>query len=507
MEILSYLALGFSEALRPENLLLVFIGCFMGTLIGMLPGLGGPNAIAVLLPLVFAIDLDATSAIILFAGIYYGSEYGNSISAILLNIPGTSGAIATTFDGHPMARSGRASSALAMSAVSSFAGGTISVVGLMLLAPLLAQWALHFGPAEYFVLVIFALTLVSALTEGDMVKGLISGVLGLMVATVGLDPAGTSARFTFGAIKLYDGIDFVVAMIGLFAIGEVLIILERSQAKAQVFEYVSRISISFKEIFAATGTLLRSSSLGFFIGVLPGAGATIASLIAYTLEKNIARDRDSFGKGNIKGVAAPEASNNAAATGSFVPLMTLGIPGSATAAILLVALVGLNVRPGPLLIQNHPEVFWGLVASMYIGNLMLLMLNFPLIGIFVRMLTIPSWCLMPAVVVVSFVSIYAVNTSAFDLLTMTVLGVAGYVMRKFGFPIAPAVLGLVLGHLLEVSLRQALALSDGSWAILFASPIAVVLWIFVAIGLALPIFHKLRARSRAQSRAQAGGSG
>ncbi|MBL4919263.1 tripartite tricarboxylate transporter permease [Szabonella alba] len=497
MEMLALLGSGFEYVFRPENLLLVFLGCFIGTMIGMLPGLGGSNAVAILLPLVFAVQLEPAAALILFAGIYYGSEYGNSISAILLNIPGTSGAVATTFDGYPMARNGKAGAALAMSAVASFTGGTISVVGLMLLAPQLAKWALHFGPAEYFVLIIFALTMVAALTQGDLVKGLIAGILGLMVSTVGLDPAGTSARFTFGSMKLYDGIDFVVVMIGLFAVGEVLLALERSRARVELVEFVTKARISFAEIRGAMGTMVRSSVLGFGIGALPGAGATIASFLGYTLEKSISKDRDSFGKGNIRGVAAPESANNSAANGAFVPLLTLGVPGSATTAVVLVALVGLNVTPGPLLIQNHPDVFWGLIASMYVGNLMLLALNLPLVGLFVRMLMIPQWCLMPAVIVISFIAIYAINNSAFDLLLISGIGVVGYLMRKFGFPIAPAVLGLVLGHLMEVNLRQALALSDGDWGILFASPITAVLWVLVALGLMAPLFPHLRRKLRA----------
>ncbi|MHA7870553.1 MAG: tripartite tricarboxylate transporter permease [Salipiger thiooxidans] len=501
MEILSYLGLGFSIVFQPENLGLVLLGCVIGTLIGMLPGLGGSNAVAVLLPLIFALGVSPTAALILFAGIYYGSEYGNSISAILLNIPGTSGAVATTFDGHPMARNGQAGTALAMSAVASFTGGTVSVVGLMLLAPLMAEWALHFGPAEYFVLMLLALTLVSSLSEGDTLKALIAATVGLGIATIGLDPTGTTARFTFGNMKLYDGIDFVVAMIGLFALGEVLLALERNASSGGMMEKVGRARIRLSEIARASGTLARSSAIGFVIGALPGAGATIASFICYTLEKSIARDPSRFGKGEPRGVAAPEAANNAAASGAFVPLLTLGVPGSATTAIILVALTGLNITPGPLLIQNNPEVFWGLVASMYVGNLMLLVLNLPLVGLFVRLLTIPQWCLMPIVVVVSFVAIYAVSSSVFDLLMVVAIGSVGYLMRKFGFPLAPAVLGLVLGHMVEGNLRKALSLSDGDWTILVGSPITLGFWVLIVLSLALPVLRSLLRRSRRQREA------
>lgn len=494
MDALFQLADGFAYVFQWQNLLIVLLGCVMGTMIGMLPGLGGSNAIAVLLPLVFALGLEPAAALILFAGIYYGSEYGNSISAILLNIPGTSGAVATTFDGHPMARDGRAGTALAMSAVASFVGGTISVVGLMVFAPLLARWALHFGPAEYFVLIVFALTMVSALSKGDALKGLISAILGLMVATIGLDPNGSTARFTFGSVKLYDGVDFVVAMIGLFAIGEVLMTLERVRQRDQLVTFVSRASIKLSEIKKTVGTMLRSSAIGFFIGTLPGAGATIASFLCYIMEKTLTGSRGTFGDGDIRGVAAPESANNAAASGAFVPLLTLGIPGSATTAIILVALVGLNVRPGPLLIGSNPEIFWGLVASMYVGNLMLLVLNLPLVGLFVRVLMIPRWALMPVVVVVSFVAIYSLNNSSFDLLVMTGLGIGGYLMRKLGFPIAPAVLGLVLGNLLEVNLRQAIALSDGDWTTLAGSPITLVLWLCVAASLMSPVLPRLLSK-------------
>ncbi len=496
MDVLSQLAHGFSVALTPLNLGLAFAGAFLGTLIGALPGIGPVNGVAILIPIAYALKLPAESALILLAGVYYGAEYGGRISSILLNVPGDAGAVITTLDGYPMAQKGRAGEALALSALSSFIGGTLSVIGLTLFAPLLAQWAIRFGPAEYFALMVFAFTTLSSLAGKSPVKALASSVFGLMLATVGLDPGSGVPRYTFGQLKLYDGVDFLIVAIGLFAISEVLVLMEETFLGRGTAIRVATTLVSLKTFLASLWSILRGAVIGFFIGVLPGAGASIASAIAYTTEKRLVDREGTFGQGDPRGVAAPEAANNAAAGGAMVPMLTLGVPGSGTTAVLLGALMMFNVTPGPLIFENRPEVVWGLIASMYIGNVMLLVLNLPLVGVFARILTIPRWFLVPAIAALSFIGVYAVNNSPFDLLFMTGIGIWGYLMRKFGFPLAPMILGLVLGRLMEVNLRRALAISGGDWAVLFASPIAQVLWVLAGLSLLFPWFVGRLARRR-----------
>jgi putative tricarboxylic transport membrane protein len=490
VDALQHLAQGFAVAFQPLNLMLAFVGVLIGTVVGLLPGIGPINAIAILIPLTFAAGIPPASALILLAGIYYGSQYGNSISTILLNVPGTASAVVTAIDGHAMTRQGRAGPALAMAAIASFLGGTISIFGLVLLAPLLAQWAVRFGPAEYFALMVFAVSALSSLAGKSMAKALVATSLGLLLATVGLDPLSGIPRFTFGQLKLLDGMDFVVVTIGLFAVSEVFQVLEDTDRGQEVAAGFGRVMVSLQELVSSAWTMVRGSVIGFLVGVLPGAGGTIASFVAYTTEQRISDRRGSFGKGDIRGVAAPEAANNAAANGAMIPLLTLGVPGSGTTAVLLGALLGMNVTPGPLLIERNPELFWGLVASMYIGNTILLLLNLPLVGVFVRILRLPRWFLFPAVVALSFVAVYAVNASAFDLVLMTGFGVVGYLLRKTGFPLAPIILGLVLGPLMEKNLRRALILSDGQWGVLFSSPLAVTLWLLAAVSLVVPLFLK-----------------
>ncbi|MDH5759219.1 MAG: tripartite tricarboxylate transporter permease [Gemmatimonadota bacterium] len=486
MDALTHLMGGFAVALRPLNLGLAFGGVFVGTFVGMLPGIGPINAIAILIPVIFATGLPPEGALILLAGIYYGSQYGNSISTILLNVPGTASAVVTALDGHAMTRQGRAGPALAMSAIASFVGGTASVFGLVLLAPVLAKWAIRFGPAEYFALMVFAFSALSSLAGGSLVRGLAATAMGLFLATVGLDPNSAIPRFTFGQIKLLDGMDFVVVTIGLFAVSEVLQLLEDTEAGREVQAKVGRVMVSARELTSTGWTMARGSVLGFFVGVLPGAGGTIASFLAYTTEQRVVDREGTFGSGDIRGVAAPESANNAAATGAMIPLLTLGVPGSGTTAVLLGALLGLGVTPGPLLIQEEPDLFWGLAASMYVGNVFLLLLNLPLVGLFVRALTAPRWLLIPGVAALSFVAVYAVNQSPFDLVLMTGFGVVGYAMRKLRFPLAPVILGLVLGPLMEKNLRRSMALSGGEWGILFDSPVALTLWGMAAASLVIP---------------------
>lgn len=487
MDALSSLAGGFAIALQPLNLALAFGGVLVGTLVGMLPGVGPINAIAILIPVIFATDLPPGSALILLAGIYYGSQYGCSISSILLNVPGESSSLMTALDGYAMTRAGRGGPALATAAIASFVGGTLSIFALVLFAPLLSQWAIDFGPAEYFALVVFAFTALSTLSGTNAFKGLAATGLGLWLATVGLDPHSAVPRYTFGQIQLLDGMDFVVVTIGLFAVSEVLQMLEDGPVGEAGKLAYGRVMISLGELRETTATMLRASGLGFVVGALPGAGSTIASFLAYTTEQRLAGAGGRFGQGDIRGVAAPEAANNAAATGAMIPMLTLGVPGGGTTAVMLGALLGLGITPGPLLIQEQPDLFWGLAASMYVGNVFLLVLNLPLVGVFVRALALPRWFLMPGVTALAFVSVYAVNGSALDLGLMTLFGVVGWVMRKLGFPLAPVVLGLVLGPLMEKNLRRSLALSGGDWGVLFDSPIAIALWILALASLAAPI--------------------
>jgi len=473
-------------ALQPLNLALAFAGVFTGTVVGMLPGIGPINAIAMLIPLIFAVGLPPETALILLAGVYYGSQYGNSISTILLNVPGTAAAVVTALDGYALTRRGRGGEALAMSAVASFVGGTLSIVGLVFLAPVLAGWAIRFGPAEYFALMIFAFSALSSVAGNSVPKALAATGFGLLLATVGMDPNSAVPRYTFGQLKLFDGMDFVVVTIGLFAVSEVFLVLQSSRWGEEASIAYGRVTLALSDLRAGVGAMLRGSVTGFLVGVLPGAGGTIASFVAYGVEEKVAGGDARFGEGELRGVAAPEAANNAATTGAMIPLLTLGIPGSGTTAVLLGALLGLGLTPGPLLIERNPEVFWGMAASMYVGNAFLLLLNLPLVGLFVRVLRLPRWVLMPGVAALSFVAVYAVNQSAFDLVLMTGFGVLGFVMRRTGFPLAPVILGLVLGPLMERNLRRALALSAGDWSVMFSSGLAVSLWALAAVSLLGP---------------------
>lgn len=487
MDTLSHLIDGFSIALQPFNVALALVGVGTGTFVGMLPGIGPINAIAILIPVTFAAGIPPESALILLVGIYYGSQYGNSISTILLNVPGTASAVVTAIDGYAMTRRGRGGPALAVSAISSFVGGTLSIFGLVLFAPVLAGWAIRFGPAEYFALMVFAFSALSSFAGGSLARALASTAFGLWLATVGLDPNSALPRYTFGRIELLDGMDFVVVTIGLFAVSEVLQLLEESEAGQTVTAVTGRVMVSLAELRSIGWTMFRGSGLGFLVGVLPGAGGTIASFLSYSTEERLAGRTGRFGEGDIRGVAAPESANNAAANGALIPLLTLGVPGSGTTAVLLGALLGLGVTPGPLLLEEQPDLFWGLAASMYVGNAFLLLLNLPLVGFFVRALTVPRWILIPGVAALAFVAVYAVNGSSFDLVLMTLFGVAGYGMRKTGFPLAPVILGLVLGPLMEKNLRRAMALSGGEWGILFDSPIAITLWCLSLASLAAPL--------------------
>lgn len=486
---------GLALALQPLNVALATFGAFVGTLVGMLPGIGPINAIAILIPLALALDLPPESVLIVLTAIYYGSQYGNSISTILLNVPGTASATVTAIDGYALTQRGEGGSALAMSAVASFFGGTLSILGLALFAPLLSSWALRFGPAEYFALMVLALSALSSLSGGSVLKGAVATLLGLAIATVGFDPNSAVARYTFGELRLLDGVDFVVLTIGLFAVSEVLLALESPHAAHAPYEphakdkpvTVHRAKLT--EWFSAKGTMLRGTIIGFLVGVLPGAGGTVASFAAYAAEKRFNNSRNDQPLG-LKGVAAPEAANNAASTGAMIPLLTLGVPGSGTTAVLLGALLAIGIQPGPLFLTQHPDMFWALVGSMLVGNVVLLALNLPLVGVFIRILSVPRWFLHPVIIVLSVVAVYSVNRSTFDIGLMAGLGIVGYALRKGGFPLAPVVLGFVLGGLMEKSLRRAMAISGGGWEILFSSRLAVAIWIFAALCLVASLWRR-----------------
>ncbi|HXG49965.1 MAG TPA: tripartite tricarboxylate transporter permease [candidate division Zixibacteria bacterium] len=493
METIANLILGFSIALTPANLLWCFVGVFLGTIVGVLPGLGPPATIALLLPLTF--KMDPTTAMIMMAGIYYGAKYGGSTTSILLNVPGESASVVTCLDGYQLARQGRAGPALGISAIASFVAGTFGVLGLMFIAPPVAKFALRFGPPEYFGLMVLGLAMVAFLTGRSVIKAILATLFGLWLAGVGTDVFTAQSRFTFGRMELLDGIDFVVVSIGLFAIAEVLVNLE-TKSGGEIFKVpkgLRNLLPSLQDLKDSRFAFLNGSVVGFFIGVLPGAGSTIASFLSYGLEKAVSRRPEKFGSGVIEGVAAPEGANNSETGGALVPLLTLGIPGSATTAILLGALLLWGLRPGPLLIQEHPGLFWGLVASMYIGNVMLLVLNLPLVPLFAQILKVPYYVLYPAILGISIVGAYSISNSFFDVWMLGVFGLLGYLMRKLDFPAAPLVLGMVLGDRLELALRQSLMMSQGKLTILVASPLAAAMLLSAGVLLAVPMLGRVRS--------------
>ncbi|MBT9369871.1 tripartite tricarboxylate transporter permease [Rhizobium sp. CSW-27] len=491
---LEYLWHGFAVALTGQNLLIGLIGCFIGTLVGALPAIGPINGIALLLPIAYTMGLPAESTMILLAAIYCGAEYGGRISSILLNVPGDAGAVMTAMDGYPLARQGRAGEALALSGLASFVGGMLGAIGLALFAPLLAGLAIGFGPAEYFVLMMFAFATLGSMVGSYPAKTLIGCTLGLMLATVGLDATSGAYRFTFNEPELGDGIEFVVLVIGLFSISEALIILENQGRGMTVIRELGRMTARLSDIVLCTGTALRSSLIGFVVGVLPGTGASVSSAISYTTAKRISDSQGTFGKGDVRGLAAPEAANNATACGAFVPMLTLGVPGSGTTAVMLGALMLYNIQPGPMLLVERPEIVGGLVASLFVGNLILLALNLPLVQIFARVLTVPNWLLVPGILVLSIVGVYSTHSSVFSIFLMLGIGMVGWLLRKAGFEMAPIILGFVLGRVMEVNLRNALAISGGDPSILFSSTICNVLWVMAAAVAILPFYLSRRSR-------------
>jgi len=490
MELLDNLALGFSIALSPWTLALAIGGAFVGTIIGALPGLGPANGVAILIPLAFTFGLDATAALVLLTSVYYGAMYGGRISSILLNIPGDEPAMMTTLDGYPMAKQGRAGDALVISGVASFVGAFLATVGLMLLSPVLARVAYLFGPAEYFALYLLAFCTLGGLASKNQAKAALASCLGLAFAVVGMDHTTGMPRFTFGNLHLMDGVDFLVAIVGLFAIAEVFFFIESHGKDSAIGVKLGKVTIPFRDILDSGWTMLRSTVIGFIAGILPGAGASLGSFLAYIAEKGISRDKDSFGKGNPRGVAAPEAGNNAAAGGALVPMLTLGVPGSGTTAVLLALLMTLNITPGPMLFAERPDVVWGLIASLFIANFVLLIMNVPLVKVFVKILSVPSWILLPGVTMVSFVGIYSLSGSYFDLVMMVGFGVLGYFLRKLDIPTVPVILGILLGSSMEENLRRAMVISDGDWTFLFSTPIAIGLWVAAILGFVAPMFMR-----------------
>jgi putative tricarboxylic transport membrane protein len=482
------LILGFQVACQPYNLLFCLLGCFLGTLIGVLPGIGPAAGVTILIPLTYG--LSPVTALITLSGIYYGATYGGSTTSILLNVPGEASSVVTCLDGYQMARKGRSGPALGMAAFASFIAGSFAIILLTFTATPLVRAALAFGPPEYFALTFMGLTLVTSLAGDSLLKGLMSGTFGIILACVGVDVVSGTSRFTYGQIYLLDGLGFVNIAVGLFAVSEVMINIE-----APTSEVFVKAGLKLRELFPnlqdwkdSFGALWRGSVIGFIIGALPGTGAVVASFIAYTAEKKCSKHPEKFGTGVIEGVAAPEGANNAAAQAAFLPMLTLGIPGSGVTAILLGALIVHGVRPGPMLMQTNPDLVWGLIASMYIGNIMLVILNLPLIGIWVSFLRVPYKIIMPLIIAICTVGIYATETNVFDLWIMFSFGIVGYIMRKFDFPLAPVVLAVVLTPLVENSLKQSLIMSQGNPLIFFMRPISAPLMIFSLIFLFAPLY-------------------
>jgi len=476
---------GFLVALTPYNLFIALIGCLVGTLIGVLPGLGPTATLAMLIPLIFS--MPPASALILLTSVYYGAMYGGSTTSILVNIPGESASVITCMDGNKMALQGRAGPALAIAAIGSFVAGTFSVLVLTFFGKTVAAYALNFGPAEFFSLMVFGLSTVASLTGKNVIKAVVTTCFGLMISTVGIDLVSGAPRYTFGNPFLQDGIDFVVVAIGMFAFSEVIITAKevRSGKRAEIIQ-AKRIWVRWSEFVYSLPSILRGTVFGFVIGMLPGAGATLSTFIAYNLEKRICKHPERLGTGDIRGVACPESANNAASGGSLIPLLTLGLPGGGATAIMLGALMMLDITPGPLMFEKHSALLWTLVASMYVGNVLLLILNWPLVNIFARVMMVPTRYLMPIVLVISTIGVWSLSYSAVDLMLTGGAGLLGYYMRMHKYPIEPLVLGLILGGRMEQAYRQALIISRGSLLIFLEKPISLGLLIAAVLFLMLP---------------------
>ncbi|MEW6665326.1 MAG: tripartite tricarboxylate transporter permease [Thermodesulfobacteriota bacterium] len=496
MEVLSGLLSGFEVALQPANIFYCFLGVFVGTLIGVLPGIGPIGAMSILLPTTFG--MSSVSAVILFAGIYYGAMYGGSTTSILVNIPGEAASVVTCLDGYQMARKGRAGPALGISAIGSFIGGTFSLMALTFLVFPLAKAALKFGPPEYFSLVCMAMTVLIYLAKGSVSNAVLMVLLGLFLSTIGMDLITGAQRFSFGSTTLYDGIGLVPLAMGLFGISEVLSNIEGSGERIVFEARIGNLLPSRSDWKRAAGPMARGSVMGFLLGILPGAGALISSFLSYTVEKKLSKHPEEFGRGAIEGVAGPETANNAATGGAFVPLLAIGIPANVVMAILLGAFMIHNVSPGPTLITRHPDIFWGVISSMYMGNVMLLFLNLPLIGMWVKVLKVPYRILMPLILLFCLIGSYSVNNNVMEVFIMIFFGIVGYLLRRLDYEEAPLILAFILGPLLEQSFRQSLVMSTGELSIFFTRPIsaaALIISIFLFASTGLSVYRKTKDKA------------
>jgi putative tricarboxylic transport membrane protein len=491
LETLQNLYLGFSVALSPAVLFYAFLGCLVGTLVGVLPGVGPLAGISLLLPATFG--LDATRAIVMLAGIYYGAMYGGSTTSILMRIPGEAASVMTCIDGYAMARKGRAGAALAIAAVGSYVAGTVSVVALMFLAPPLAAFALRFGPPEYFALLVLGLLVLAFMSTGPMLKALAMAAFGLLLGMVGIDQMSGYFRFHYGVVELGDGLGVVPVAVGLFGLSEILVTAGQARRPEMIRPRLRELLPSRPEWRQAAGPIGRGTVLGFLIGIIPGSAHIISSFVSYALERRLSRRPEEFGQGAVAGVAGPESANNSAASGAFVPMLALGVPSGPIPAVMLAAMMVHGVSPGPLLIGQQPELFWGFIASMYVGNVVLLILNLPLVGLFVNLLRIPYPFLYPGILVFSIVGVYAVNSSVVDVWIMLGMAVVGYLLRKLDFETSPIVLGLVLAPMMEMSLRQSLAMSDGQYSIFLSRSISATL-LALGAGLVLLSLRPLLTR-------------
>ncbi len=493
MELLSNLALGFATAAQPWNLLFCLIGVLLGTLIGVLPGIGATATIAMLLPITFQIG-DPVSSLIMLAGIYYGAQYGGSTTAILINLPGESSSAVTAIDGYQMARQGRAGPALAIAALGSFFAGTVATMLVAVFALPLTEMALQFGPAEYFSLIFLGLIASVALAHGSVLKALAMITLGLLFGLVGTDVTSGAQRFTLGIPDISDKLEFVSVAIGVFGLAEILRNLENESDRQVAIKKITHVWPTRDDFRQMVGPVLRGTGLGSALGILPGGGAILSSFAAYTVEKRISKTPEAFGKGAIAGVAAPEAANNAGAQTSFIPMLTLGIPANAVMALMVGAMIIQGIQPGPNVAIEQPQLFWGVITSMWIGNLMLVMLNLPLVGLWVRLLTIPYTVLFPAILVFCSIGVFSVNSNVFDLYTVAFFGLVGYVLIKLGCEPAPLLLGFVLGPMLEENLRRAMTISRGDWTVFFTRPLSATLLIIALLVLVLVFLPSIRAK-------------
>jgi len=495
MEVWAQLLQGFQVALTMQNLMWCLVGCMLGTAVGVLPGVGPAVTVALLLPITTKVD--ASGALIMFAGIYYGAMYGGSTTSILLNTPGESATIVTAMEGNQMAKRGRAGPALATSAIGSFIAGTIATIGLTFLSPVVVELGLKFGPPEYFALMVLAFTTVSAVLGESTLRGLASLFLGLAIGIVGIDNQTGQARFSFDVPQLLDGIEVVTVAVGLFAVGETLYAASKLNQVQESLEKLSgSIWMKADDWKRSIGPWIRGTLLGFPFGTIPAGGAEIPTFLSYAIEKKLSKHPEEFGKGAIEGVAGPEAANNASSTGTMVPLLTLGLPTSATAAILLSAFQQYGLQPGPLLFETNAPLVWGLIASFYIGNVMLLVLNLPLVGLWVKLLTIPKPQLYAGILVFATMGVYGMRQSPFDVFLLYVVGLLGFLMRRYGFPAAPVIVGMILGPLAEEQLRRSLAISQGSWTVFVTHPIAAGLLAVTLTVLVLPMVVRYMRRKR-----------